>query len=291
MMVAPKPKETWNPPPPVSEPMSVGTVAEIGRRPGKFTPPRIVINAVPGWGKTTIAAHTPSPSILMTAGETGYDDLLGAGRVPDVDAAVVDTWPNFLATLDHIRDANEIPYKTLCIDAIDGAERMMHEEVCRRDYEGDWGEKGFTSFQRGYDTSINDWLGMLSRLEKIQARGVMILMLCHSQIKPFKNPLGEDFDRYVTALHHKTWAQTHKWAGAVLFGKYRTIPVKEKAKTRAKGGGGEVRVIYTEERDAFDAKNRYGMPFEIEIPNDPTAAWSTIWKHIYPPAKDKTKEN
>ena len=66
----------------------------------------------------------------------------------------------------------------------------------------------------------------------------------------------------------------------MLFGKFVTIT--EKSKTGViKGIGGTDRILYTERRDAFDAKNRYGMPAEIDIPNDPAKTWETIWKHLY----------
>lgn len=107
----------------------------------------------------------------------------------------------------------------------------------------------------------------------------MIIMLGHTQVKPYKNPMGEDFDRYVADVHHKTWGVTHKWADAVLFGTFLTIT--EKKNNKVKGIGGTERVLYTERRDAYDAKNRYNMPEEIEIPDDSSKSWETIWKNIY----------
>ncbi len=39
-------------------------------------------------------------------------------------------------------------------------------------------------------------------------------------------------------------------------------------------------MLYTERRDAFDAKNRYGMPEELAIPADPTAAWTIVSQYL-----------
>ena len=52
----------------------------------KLTPraiaPRIVLNAVEGFGKTSTAVQAPGAAIIMARGETGYATLLNAGRVP-----------------------------------------------------------------------------------------------------------------------------------------------------------------------------------------------------------------
>ncbi|MBN1456573.1 MAG: AAA family ATPase [Sedimentisphaerales bacterium] len=259
---------------PVNAPMPVLQTTE-----GKFQPPKVVLNGVEGWGKTSCGAFAPKPAILMAKGETGYLTLLGAGSVPSVPNTIINSWPELIGFLDVQIGTEELVYKTLILDAVGGFEKLCHELVCRRDFKGDWGEKGFASFQKGYDVSVNDWLGMLHRLDKLNAKGVMIIMLGHTQIRPFKNPMSEDFDRYVCDIHHKTWSVTHKWADAVLFGTY--VTVVDKISGRAKGIGGAERIVYTERRDAFDAKNRYGMPERIEIPDDSSKIWSTIWKHIY----------
>lgn len=245
----------------------------------QFLPPRVILNCVEGWGKTTCAAYCPKPALLMARGETGYETLLGSGNVPLIPRTLVNTWPGLIAFLDAQIEQQELSYKTLALDALGGFERLCHEHVCQRDFRGDWGDKGFSSFQKGYDVAVADWLKLLHKLEQIHAKGVMVLLLGHTQIKPFKNPMGEDFDRYISDIHHKTWSVTHKWADAALFGTYLTVV--DKISGRAKGIGGADRVIYTERRDAFDAKNRYGMPEEINIPNDPTQIWSTLWQYLY----------
>jgi hypothetical protein len=250
---------------------------KLGRLDAHPLPPRIILNAVEGWGKTSCLAFAPAPAILMARGESGYRTLRDAGSVPDVDAMTVESWPELLATLDSLIADTGLPYKTLGLDAMGGFERMCHEIVCSRDFGGEWGEKGFGSYQKGYDVAVTDWLQLLYRLDKIHQRGVMIMMLSHSQIRPFKNPVGPDYDKFAADIHPKTWGVTSKWADAVLFGQFRTIVDKvDKKGVKGKGIGGSDRVIYCEHRDAFDAKNRFGMPEEIDIPSDPMQIWATI---------------
>lgn len=278
-----KPTKPLAPPAQQAPPPVTNVHPTSGATFGKLTPNgagfRIVLNAVEGWGKTSAPAFALNPAIIMCQGETGYETLLSAGRVPSVDAAGAGTWADLLAL---VSNAEKIatPYGVLAIDAAGGAERLCHEMVCARDFKNDWGERGFSSYQKGYEVALTDWLDLLARLDKVCQRGTHILIISHAKIKTSKNPLGADFDRYVADCHEKTWGLTHKWADAVLFGTFITIVDKQKGDSKSKGIGGTDRIIYTEHRDAFDAKNRFGMPSEIEIPNDPKAVWSTIFQHI-----------
>lgn len=49
-----------------------------------------------------------------------------------------------------------------------------------------------------------------------------IFALCHTKVKPFKNPLGPHYDRFQPDMHEKTWGLSHKWADAVLFGNFES---------------------------------------------------------------------
>jgi len=241
-----------------------------------FPPPRVVLAAVEGWGKTTCGAYSNNPLIVMSGRETGYLTLRGAGLVPNVNCATPENWVEFLAGLEHLAKPDAPKFGTIAIDALNGFERMCHERVCQRDFKGDWGEKGFTSYQKGYDVAVTDWLQMMIALDRIREKGTSILMLAHVQVRPFGNPLGADYDRYVVDVHKKTWGVTLKWADAVLFGNFKSVI---DAKT-GKAVGRTDRRLFTERRDGYDAKNRYGMPEFLDIPADPTKVWSTVWDSI-----------
>lgn len=237
---------------------------------------RIIINGVEGLGKTTIGAFAPKPAILMSRGETGYLTLYSAGLVPDCDYAEFPTWPELLAQIDDMINA-PAGHETVVLDALGGFERLCHEYVCETQFKGDWSDKGFGSFQRGYDISVGEWLKLLAKLDRLRlAHNVGIIFLSHVQVKPFKNPLGPDFDRYTADCHAKTWGATHKWADAVLFGNFETVVVEDRKSRRDKGRGGSQRVLFAERTDAYDAKNRFGMEPVIYLPADPSMSWSTL---------------
>ena len=279
-----KPPTTSPPRPPTIAPAPAATRPASSTRIQMSTeapPPRglrVVLNAVEGWGKTSCAAFATSPAILMAEGETGYETLLQHGRAPNVPRDKIANWESLLTYLHEL--ASGCPFDLLALDALGGIERLCHALVCEREFKNEWGEKGFSGFRRGFDVAVSEWLKMLQALDAIADGGTHILLLGHVLVRSFKNPLGPDYDRFTGDTDPKTTAAaTGRWADAVLFGTFRTIvdtgALGGKPK-RGKGIGGQDRVLYTQHHDAYDAKNRLGMPPEIEIANDPAALWSTI---------------
>ncbi len=277
----PPPPGVGMPPPPSRAGPVVAPAAKavIKRAEATWKAPRLLFNAVEGFGKTSLLAYAPDPLVIMTGNETGYLTLAGARSVPLVDYIHATSWAQLGDALDQ---AAKTDHKTVGIDASGGAERMLHEMVCARDFGNDWGETGFMSFQKGYEVSVSDWLAMLERLDRIAARGATVVLLSHVQVRTTKNPMGSDYDTFVPDMHPKTTlAATMKWADATLFGKWKTVVAgTKKLESKGKGIGGSDRVVYTQERDAFKAKNRYQMPFEIPLPNDPSQMWPILWSHI-----------
>ena len=240
--------------------------------------PRILLYAVEGWGKTTLAAHAPDPLILMAPGEDGYLTLLGQGRVPEVGRVELEGWQGTLALLDFlIRQPGEC--QTVVLDGLAGFETMCHRKVCESEYNGEWGERGFTAYNRGYEASVREWVILLERLDRLHQLGKTILLLAHSEIRPFANPTGPDFDMYTVNLHKKTWAATKPWPDAIMFGSTVTVISKEKS-LKPKAVGGTDRVLHTSLNDGHVAKNRHGLPSEIRMPNDHTQLWETLSMHL-----------
>lgn len=291
----PRPEPTKAPPGPPPRPASsspppgpIAQAAALTTFTPQMDPPRIVLNAVEGWGKTTFGAYAESPAILMAPGETGYRTLMSKGLVPSVPGAEIESWPQLLATVGGLV-ADDQGLKTLVLDALGGFERLCQEHVCARDFNGDWSERGFASYQVGYKLSAIEWIKLLSALDRLRlSKGVVIVLLSHSARVTFKNPMGSDFDRYTSDLHDRTWTATTKWVDTVLFGNFFTVVegTKGDVNRKGKGTGGASRVIYTERRDAFDAKNRYALEPVIDIPDDPTAVWSTVWSAITSSSKE-----
>ena len=114
-----------------------------------------------------------------------------------------------------------------------------------------------------------------SQLERLRRERKMgIILVAHSWIKTFKNPEGEDFDRYEMKLHNKAAGLLREWCDAVLFAHYETYSVKssDEKGTKAKGVSTGARVIHTQRAAPWDAKNRYSLPEMLPLNFDDYAA-------------------
>lgn len=170
------------------------------------------------------------------------------------------------------------PFRALVGDTLNGAEALCHKYICERDFNGTWGNQGFASYNKGYEVALPEWTRLLVALDQLRAeRKMTIVMLCHTKVKPFKNPEGADYDRYQPDIHEKTWGLSHKWADCVLFGNFEVTVQTDKADAKkGKGTGGSFRLLYTERKAAYDAKNRLGLPSEIEMGNSPQEAFTAF---------------
>lgn len=252
--------------------MQRASLADV-QKTGRKLPSRIILHGVEGIGKTTFAAFSVAPLFVQAKGETGLETLIDSGQLGETPHfPECETWSDMMGIIAALREEDH-DYKTLVLDTLNGVERLCHEHVCTRDFGGDWGDKGFTSYQRGYDIALADWRQLLALLDELRTeRGMAIIGLCHTKVSPFRNPEGEDYDRYTPDMHAKTWGLSHKWADIVLFGNFETV-VDEKNR---KAKGGQVRTMYAVRHAAYDAKNRHGLPEVIEMGDSGKEAWSNF---------------
>ncbi len=267
-------------PSPHMSPPPVGRKRIIQLRPVQRVGERIMLYATDGWGKTTIGAYAPNPLLLMSPGETGYDTLRRVGQAPEIPAEEVTSWPDLLAWVDTLIEDPQ-GRQSLVIDAITGMDRLLAEYVCNRSYNGNW--QAFDSFEKGWTSCATELVILLQRLDVLRTKhGMHIVILCHAEAKKFKDPLNPDYDKYVGGVNQKNiWPELRRWADCVLFGTFVSVVSKEKTDSKAKGHGGDDRILYTSRRDAFDAKNRYGLPEALSLTNvAPSAMWSALWSEI-----------
>jgi hypothetical protein len=125
-----------------------------------------------------------------------------------------------------------------------------------------------------------------------------IVQIAHYVIKRFDAPDNEPYDRYLIKLHERAGGLVQEHADVVGFANYRVSIAKADAgfgKKVARAVGGGQRVLYLEERPAFHAKNRLGLPASIDLPNVPDAwqhpekIWAVVAEHL-PVASDATSE-
>ena len=240
-------------------------------------PSRVVFHGQAGVGKTSWAAYAASPLFLLSPGETGLHTLMDAGLIPTIPNLEIPNWTSLLGILSELTTA-EHGYTNLVVDTIDGAEKEANKQHCIDAYEGDWSEKGFMGYQRGYrSTAAGPWRELLAALDKLrETKRMGIILLAHSAVVNQRNPQGLDFHRYQPAMSKETWELTKGWADMVLYGEQEIIVKQERGDKAPKGKGGQCRVMHTEWEAAFDAKNRHNLPPTISMGENGKEAWANF---------------
>ena len=122
---------------------------------------------------------------------------------------------------------------------------------------------------KGYAEALTVWREYLDKLNALRDRkGMVVIQIAHTDIKRFDSPEHEPYDRYVIKLQTRASALLQEHSDVVLFANYEISVTKSdvgfnKKVTRALGSG--ARVMHTEERPAFLAKNRYGLPDTLPL--------------------------
>lgn len=215
---------------------------------------RIVAYGPEGVGKSTFGAGAPKPIFLGP--EDGTSEL-DVKRFPNPES-----WEDVFDALRALRSGDH-DYETLVVDSLDWLEPLLWAFVCKRDGMADIEAYGYG---KGYQVALDEWRRFLSEIETLRkVKPMHVVLVAHSWIRPFKNPAGEDFDRYELKVHAKSAGLIKEWADAVLFFNWETFAKKDEKTKRVKGVSSGARLIYSERRAAFDAKSRYSIPDELPL--------------------------
>ena len=217
---------------------------------------KVVIYGPEGVGKSTFASQFPDPIFTDTEGSTNNMNVKRLDKPT--------SWAMLKQEAEFIKINR--PCKTWIIDTIDWAERLAIEHLC-----SSHNKKGIEDFGygNGYVYLAEELGKFLNVLQEIVDAGINVVLTAHSQIKKFEMPdeLGS-YDRYELKLGNKktnamTSSLVKEWADMILFINYKTLLVSD-ANGKKRGQGAE-RKMYATHQAAWDAKNRFGLPDEMNL--------------------------
>ena len=221
-----------------------------------YTPDLVVIYGVDGVGKSTFASQAPNPIFVGSEKGTANMDV---ARLPSVN-----TFHDVMNAIKALTE-DQHDYKTLAIDSLDWLEPLVWDAVCREAGAPNI-EAAFGGYGKGYVAANKLWAEMMTKLSALrETKKMAIVLIAHAQVKAFNDPQqNATYDRYQLKLNEKASALWREYADCVLFANFEVYTKQnDKKKTIAMGDG--TRLIYTERRPGYDAKNRYGLPSTLPL--------------------------
>ena len=213
-------------------------------------PPRVVLYAPEGVGKTTFGASVEKPLVIAT--ERGTDQL----DVPRVNAG---TWTECKQVLKYLATEKH-EFKSLVVDTIDWMEKLIEKKVCEDNGAESIDDKKKFPYAAGHIAVQNEVEKFLMFLDTLIEKGIAVYLLAHAKIETFNDPeKDEPIHRWQLKAHKRTTPLYKEWSDCVLFANHNDQVINGKAV------GGYQRKIWANHTAARDAKNRYNIPDGIDL--------------------------
>lgn len=238
------------------------------------TPETFVFYGPEGVGKTTLAAD--APGVILADIEDGSSEL-PVPRYPfrdDPDKGHVPlTYQDVLDMVDDLT-VSPHPYRTLAIDSLDRLESLLWKHMLARDSKVSARNKDgaeLTSiedygFGKGPIIAVEEWRALCVKLDRLRyARDMQIILVGHAHVRTFRNPSGEDYDRWQLRINDKAAGFLKEWAKVTGYFRFEEDAKKLTKYGRPKGFSTGMRVLQLTRSAAVDAKSRLALPDEILV--------------------------
>lgn len=228
---------------------------------GRISRPLLLLVYGPdGVGKSSFGSKAPNPIFFGPESGTDYLDVC---RYPEPK-----NWKEVLEGLDDLI-VSPHEYRTLVVDSLDWMEPLLFSQIIIED-----GKKAKTietacgGYGKGYVEAEKRWKDeFIERLNILRFKRKMnIILIAHSDVVNFPDPESQtEYKRYELKLNKRGSAKFREYVDAVLFVTFRTFIKKDANSDKVRTFGMGDRVIMTEKRPAYDAKNRYGLQHELNL--------------------------
>ncbi len=215
-------------------------------------PQKLVLYGVEGIGKTSLAAQTPEPLFIDTEGGTTHLDVRRLQKPA--------SWEELIALIKEVAATPDV-CRTLVIDTADWAEQMAIDHICQK-----YKQPGLESFGygKGYTFLAEEFSRMLAACDEVILSGKNVVITAHARQRRVELPDETGgFDVWGLKLSKQCAPLLKEWPDALLFINYKTYVVATDSNTHKAQGG--KRVIYTSHSPVWDAKNRHGLPEELDL--------------------------
>ena len=251
-------------------------------------PPMITIVGSPGTGKTSLGGLFPGALFVMTEDGVSvfesWDEDAQPTVLPRLPRATKDSLGNMQrSTKDALSGilaelmTEEHSYKTLVIDSITTLNMMLEHELCERD-NVDAVADAAGGYHKGYSV-VSDWHAeIVYKCEQLRAvKNMAVVFLAHTGVKKIRNrpDAAADYSVYSMDMSNESLSVYVSQSDAVLYLKQDEFVMG--AETNKKGQTTKYgRITQTGDRKLVtssdgqigfvNAKNRYDMPAEIDVP-------------------------
>lgn len=247
----------------------------------KVVPIRLVAYGPEGIGKSTFASQFPEPLFLDLENGTTQLDVFRAE--PETGPW---TWTALTSAIDEVaKDPSTC--KTLVIDTLDRAEALLVEDMLKKSGHNsieDYGYgKGYTILQERF---FKEFLG---RLDTVIGAGVNVTLLAHAATRKYESPEDPPYDRWELKLSKKVAPIVKEWSDILIFMNFeQKVETVDKDGKKGKAVGKAKRRMHAAHRPTYDAKNRYGLPDDMDLSFEPLRS---IYERPTVPAMSPTMLN
>ena len=223
----------------------------------KTKPPITVLHGNPGIGKSTWGANASAPIFIPT--EDGQGSL-GVDAFP-----LIGSWDQMLEAITALYSEKH-QFQTVVVDSLSALELLIHAQVARDHNKTSIDE---IPYGKGHAIAVQYWQQFLDGITALRNdKGMMPILIAHSEVQRFDAPDVDSYDRYSLSLHKRVSALLYERADIIAFCTWRTIVKKEDVgfnKKLSKGVGTGERLMHLIEKPAYLAKNRYSLPDTLPL--------------------------